>query len=73
MVDIFPAGLPQESRPGGPTGSIKERVGYCHDEQLSRDVVQSNYLKVYLQGEQAGQCQTRYRFEGAVLHTLSWQ
>jgi hypothetical protein len=27
MVVIVPAGLPQESRPGGPTGSIKERVG----------------------------------------------
>jgi hypothetical protein len=26
MVVIVPAGLPQESRPGGPTGSIKERV-----------------------------------------------
>jgi hypothetical protein len=46
MVVIFPAGLPQESRPGGPTGSIKERVVYCCDEKLIRNNVQNNYLKV---------------------------
>ena len=46
MVAIVPAGLPQESRPGGPTGSIKERVVYCCDEKLIRNNVQNNYLKV---------------------------
>jgi hypothetical protein len=46
MVVIVPAGLPQESRPGGPTGSIKERVVYCCGEKLIRNNVQNNCLKV---------------------------
>jgi hypothetical protein len=47
MVAIVPAGLPQESRPGGgPTGSNKERVVWCCNEKLIGNTVQNNYLKV---------------------------